>query len=106
MSPDPSAMPAGTDVAAEDWDVMFNAIKLRLLETIDALPELRDEDELRSAQASMLECMQALEQLHLAALDELERRQAALDETMQNLAPDGKSSGTRTGRPPDLNQGG
>jgi hypothetical protein len=99
MSFKPSAAPAGTDVAAEDWDLLFNAIRMRLHQTITTLPTLQGGDALRSAQASMLECMQALEQLHLAALHELDRRQTALNEATRTMTTIERPSEAKAGRP-------
>jgi hypothetical protein len=76
----PGAWPAsGESIAIDDWNLMFEAVRTRLIHTVGAgLGKLPDVP-LHSAelpaslvQAGVLECVQALDQLHAAL--ELERR--------------------------------
>lgn len=65
-------------VAIEDWDTLFTAVKDRLtligqpLDATGAEPPTANAMEL--VRASVLECVQALDQLHMTARDELDRR--------------------------------
>lgn len=66
------------NVAIEDWDVLFTAVKARLWligQPQDAPgPESPPADALQLVRASVLECVQALDQLHTTAQDELAKR--------------------------------
>lgn len=66
------------DVAIGDWDELFRAVKARLRSTAGELSAAATEpavhDAARWAQASMLECVAALDQLHLTLTHELDRR--------------------------------
>lgn len=62
------------DVAIEDWDLLFDAVVERLRSTFEDLdPSMATRRSLTWAQArdSVMECAQALEQLHLTATHEL-----------------------------------
>lgn len=71
--PDPSS-----DVAIEDWDVLLGAVKARLKRTVGewraSAPQSRADDETGRAQAGVLECVSALDQLHTTLTHELDRR--------------------------------
>ena len=76
--------PAGTPdmTASEDWDLLFCAVKDRLRLTVgaDALPASVPEQfghaRVASVRVIVLECVQALDQLHAALLGERSRRRA------------------------------
>lgn len=64
------------DIAMEDWDLLFDAVIRRLLSSFDDLPP--DNPAPRrvawvQTRARVLDCVQALDQLHLAAAHELAR---------------------------------
>lgn len=65
-------------VAIEDWDALFGAVKARLTligQPQDALgAEPPTAYALEAARAAVLECVQALDQLHATARQELARR--------------------------------
>ena len=74
-SADAPARGLSTDVAIEHWDDLFNAVKVRL-STACVVPA----DDSANAQAArmsttVLECVQALEQLHSTLAHEVDRRQ-------------------------------
>lgn len=66
-----------TDIAGEDWDDLLTAVKARLRLTVADRPG-RNGDFLPGpmgrVQANVLECVSALDQLHLAMKHERERR--------------------------------
>lgn len=66
------------DVAIQDWDELLSAVEMRLRLTADALPcsvpGLQSHDTLGGAQADVLECVAALDQLHTTLMNELGRR--------------------------------
>lgn len=66
------------DVAIEDWDVMFNAVKTRLTQIAEAQPlavaERKMGEPVEQLRMSLLQCVAALEQLHVMARDERVRR--------------------------------
>lgn len=70
--PDPSS-----DVAIEDWDILLGAVKARLRQTVGECPvaasRARRDDEAGRVQASVLECVAALDQLHATLTHELDR---------------------------------
>ena len=75
---------ASADVAIGDWDALFRAVKDRLRATAGALSAAATEPAAHGtpgrAQASVLECVAALDQLHLTLTHELDRRRPpALD---------------------------
>jgi len=82
MSLTPSPSFTGCDVDTDDWALLFNAIQVRLTETIDRLPDCDSTAALQEAQTTLRDCMLALEQLHRTARVELHRRQAALDQAL------------------------
>ena len=78
-TPLPAPAPGGSaDVALGDWDELFRAVKARLRSTAGGLsaaaPEAALRDGAARAQASVLECVAALDQLHLTLAHELDRR--------------------------------
>ena len=66
------------DVAIEDWDAMFNAVKTRLTLIAEAqnpaVAERKTGDPLEHLRNGIMECVAALEQLHTMARDERVRR--------------------------------
>ena len=72
----PQSLNPGTDIAMQDWDLLFDAVIARLLSSFDDIP-LNDTDPRRVAwvqtRARVMDCAQALDQLHLAATHELAR---------------------------------
>lgn len=65
-----------TDIAMEDWDLLFDAVIVRLQSSFDNLPA--DNTAPRRAawmqtRVRVMDCVQALDQLHLAASHELAR---------------------------------
>jgi diguanylate cyclase len=68
-----------TDVAVADLDDLLSAVKAKLRLTVAdklaQIPELRAVDAAATVQTSVLECVAALDQLHLTLSHELARRQ-------------------------------
>lgn len=68
-----------SDIAIEDCDILFNAVKARLSLTVGerlvTTPELQRLAISSQVQTSVLECMAALDQLHMTLMNELGRRQ-------------------------------
>lgn len=76
----PAAPPnLSTDIAMEDWDDLFCAVKARLRlsvgERVAAAPEAPVNDAGDRVRASVLECVEALDQLQATQRHELARRQ-------------------------------
>lgn len=74
------SLPADTsDVAIGDWDDLPSAVKSRLRLTVDELlamlPDHQPPDTAHRVQGSVLECVNALDQLQLTLLHEFARRQ-------------------------------
>lgn len=71
--------PQASDVAIEDWDVLFCAVKERLRLSVDdrrgAAPESQPQDAADRICTTVLECIEALDQLHRTQQHELGRRQ-------------------------------
>jgi hypothetical protein len=69
---------ACADIAVEDWDVLFGAIKARLrhlaLDTPGSVLHLHARNTSTRLQGSILECVSALDQLHTTLRHELSRR--------------------------------
>lgn len=69
---------ASADVAIGDWDALFRAVKDRLRATAGTLSAAATEPAAQGApgraRASVLECVAALDQLHLTLTHELDRR--------------------------------
>ena len=67
------------EIPVTDWDLLLNAIKARLLSTAgDALadlPEPMRQQSIHQIQAGMVDCVAALDQLHLSLSKELAKRQ-------------------------------
>ena len=64
------------DIAMEDWDLLFDAVILRLLSSFDGLPPDNPAPRRMAwwqTRARVMDCVQALDQLHLAAAHELAR---------------------------------
>ena len=76
MQPDPPS-----DIAPEDWDVLFSAITDRLRNAVDqrlaAAPEPQARDAVGRLQVIVLECVGALDQLHAALANERSRQRQA-----------------------------
>ena len=75
-----------SDVAMGDWDDLLSTVKSRLRLTVGALlaelPKDQVPDAAHRVQASVLECVNALDQLHLTLTHELDRRQRLEREVM------------------------
>jgi hypothetical protein len=65
-----------SDVAIEDWNILLGAVKARLKLTVGERPAAVPwaPDEAARVQASVLECVAALDQLHMTLTHELDRR--------------------------------
>ncbi len=67
------------DIAIEDWDILMGAVKERLRvsvgERLAAIPETPLQDAADQVRASVLECVEALDQLQTTQRLELSRRQ-------------------------------
>jgi hypothetical protein len=68
-------------VPVEDWDALFSAVKARLTQIGQPLDppgppgaESPTANTLQHVRAAVLECVQALDQLHILALEEFARR--------------------------------
>ena len=75
----PAPVAGFDDVDIEDWDDLFNAVKDRLKKiaaerTRAVQPPAACVDSLGSADGGVLECVQALDQLHVALSNERTRR--------------------------------
>ncbi|MEO8120697.1 MAG: hypothetical protein ABI606_15430 [Rhodoferax sp.] len=87
------------DIAIEDWDDLMCAVKTRLRriadETSAAMPERQGQDLVGRIRASVLECVEALDQLHTAQQHETSRRQRLklnlFDERAGTRAPETNS---------------
>ena len=81
---------ASSDVAFKDWDDLLCAVKSRLKSTVGellaALPEHQLPDAAHQVQASVLECVSALDQLHLTLTHELGRREQLEQEVFETQA--------------------
>lgn len=66
------------EIANDDWDAMFRAVESRLRQTVGerlaVLAESQPQDAAGRVQAIVLECVEALEQLHTALMRERDRR--------------------------------
>lgn len=71
--------PQASDVAIKDWEVLFCAVKERLRLSVDdhlgATPGSRSQETADRVRTSVLECVEALDQLHKTQQQELSRRQ-------------------------------
>lgn len=65
------------EIANDDWDAMFRAVESRLRQTVGerlaVMPELQPHHAAGRVQAIVLECVEALEQLHTALMLERDR---------------------------------
>lgn len=65
------------EIANDDWDAMFRAVESRLRQTVGerlaVLAESQPQDAAGRVQAVVLECVEALEQLHTALMLERDR---------------------------------
>lgn len=65
------------EIANDDWDAMFRAVESRLRQTVGerlaVLPESQPQDAAGRVQVIVLECVEALEQLHTALMLERDR---------------------------------
>ncbi|MEQ1685049.1 MAG: GGDEF domain-containing protein [Burkholderiaceae bacterium] len=85
------SLPAvSSDVAIGDWDDLLSAVKSRLRltvgELLSVLPEHRLPDAAQKIQASVLECVNALDQLHLTLRHEFARREQLEREVAETQA--------------------
>ena len=66
------------DIAPEDWDDLFGAVRQRLRDAVAQAPApttgSRPDEPLARVRASVLECVAALDQLHASLRHELARR--------------------------------
>ncbi len=71
---------ASSDVSMQDWDILFDAVAQRLKSTVDycsdATPRKRHDSWLH-IRADVLECVEALDQLHRTASHEFARHPVA-----------------------------
>lgn len=83
------------EIAIKDWDVLFRAVEARLLLSVGgklaSVPQSRASDAADLVQSTVLECVTALHQLHIALGQERDQR----DPSHQAGAPDAQTSGTR-----------
>lgn len=79
MSPPASAPAGASDITREDWDLLFRAVRDRLRIAVRTLPVSGAQPLTLQSDASVrvlvLECVQALDQLHAALLLERKRCQ-------------------------------
>lgn len=85
------SLPAvSADVAIGDWEELLSAVKSRLRLTVGellaVLPKHESPDAAHRVQASVLECVNALDQLHLTLSHELARRQQLEREAVETQA--------------------
>ncbi len=90
-SPLNGSLPAvSSDVAIGDWEELLSAVKSRLRLTVGellaVLPDQQQPDAAHQVQASVLECVNALDQLHLTLSNELARRQQLEPEAIETQA--------------------
>jgi hypothetical protein len=68
------------DIAIEDWDALMCAVKARLRlivgDTFAAMPESQGQDLVGRIRAGVLECVEALDQLHTTQQHETSRHQS------------------------------
>ena len=85
-----SSPAVSSDVAIGDWEELLSAVKARLRSTVGELlaelPEHQLPDAAHRVQASVLECVTALDQLHLTLSHELARREQLEREVVQTQA--------------------
>ena len=62
-------MNALSHISIEDWDKLFHAVELRLCATVAAADQLDDK-----TRVTVLECVEALDQLHSALTRERQQR--------------------------------
>lgn len=76
----------GSDVAIVDWDVLFNAVTVRLQQVVGSSrpSELLPNDDPRQVRAQVLQCVAALEQLHSTMSHYIERGRA-LDQDLSRM---------------------
>lgn len=90
MLPNGNPPAASSDVAIIDWEELLSAVKSRLRSTVGellaVLPEHQLPDAAHRVQASVLECVSALDQLHLTLSHELARRQQLEREVIETQA--------------------
>ena len=66
----------GTDIAMQDWDLLFDAVIARLMSAFDDMPSNVTGPRRQAwvqTRTRVMDCVQALDQLHLAATHELAR---------------------------------
>ena len=66
-------MNALSQISIEDWDKLFHAVELRLCATVAAADQLDD-----NTRVTVLECVEALDQLHSALTRERQQRRLPL----------------------------
>lgn len=78
------------DIAMEDWDLLFDAVIARLLSSLEDMPS-ENAPPRRTAwvqtRARVMDCVHALDQLHLAASHELARRPPASTDGLPVTTP-------------------
>lgn len=83
------------EIAIKDWDVLFRAVEARLLLSVGnklaSVPQPRAGDAADLVQSTVLECVTALHQLHIALGQERDQR----DPSHQVDAQDAQTPGTR-----------
>lgn len=92
LRPDPTqaVQVKNPDIAIEDWDVLLCAVKARLRlmvgEPFAAMPESQGQDLVGRIRAGVLECVEALDQLHATQQHETSRRQRLAPEFFDERA--------------------
>lgn len=66
------------EIAIKDWDILFRAVEARLLlsvgDKLASVPKSRANDTAELVQSTVLECVTALHQLHIALTQERDQR--------------------------------
>jgi hypothetical protein len=69
------------EIAIKDWDVLFRAVEARLLlsvgDKLTSVPKSRASDAADLVQSTVMECVTALHQLHIALTQERDQRDPA-----------------------------
>lgn len=69
------------EIAIKDWDVLFRAVEARLLlsvgDKLASVPKSRASDAAELVQSTVLECVTALHQLHIALTRERDQRDSS-----------------------------
>lgn len=92
--PEPETPDHPLDVAVADWDILFRAVKIRLMLSVSeklplTVPPAQAAEAAELVQSTVLECVDSLNQLHQALTHERGRRDpsAAIAPSMQLTQP-------------------